>query len=275
MTIQRRRARGFALGMASAALFVLTSGAMATEITPAVRSEIAPSGKLRVGLNHGNFLLVTPGSSATDPRGVASDVARELGRRVGVPVEFIKFETAGTLGDGVKTGAWDVAFLGAEPQRAAEIAFTAAYLEIPSTYLVPAGSPIRSVAEVDREGVRIAVADQSAYGLYLARTIKHAKLVMTKGLDSSFEVFVSQKLEALAGLKPRLLTDVQKLPGARILDGQFTAVQQAIGTPKNREASARFLRAFVEEVKASGLVAEAISRNGAQGVSVAPPAPAQ
>jgi polar amino acid transport system substrate-binding protein len=275
MTIQRRRARGFALGMASAALFVLTSGAMATEITPAIRSEIAPSGKLRVGLNHGNFLLVTPGSSATDPRGVASDVARELGRRVGVPVEFIKFDTAGKLGDGVKTGAWDVAFLGAEPQRAAEIAFTAAYLEIPSTYLVPAGSPIRSVAEVDREGVRIAVADQSAYGLYLARTIKHAKLVMTQGLDSSFEVFVSQKLEALAGLKPRLLTDVQKLPGARILDGQFTAVQQAIGTAKNREASARFLRAFVEEVKASGLVAEAISRNGAQGVSVAPPAPAR
>ncbi len=275
MTIRLRRARAFWLGMASGVLFVLTSGAMATEITPAVRSEIAPSGKLRVGLNHGNFLLVTPGSSATEPRGVAPDVARELGRRVGVPVEFIKFDTAGKLGDGAKSGAWDVAFLGAEPQRAAEIAFTAAYLEIPSTYLVPAGSPIRSVAEVDREGVRIAVADQSAYGLYLARTIKHAKLVMTQGLDSSFDVFVSQKLEALAGLKPRLLTDVQKLPGARILDGQFTAVQQAIGTAKNREASARFLRAFVEDVKASGLVAEAIARNGAQAVSVAPPAPAQ
>jgi len=275
MTIPRRRAPRLALAMASGVWFVLTSAAMATEITHAVRSEIAPSGKLRVGLNHGNFLLVTPGSSANDPRGVAPDVARELGRRVGVPVEFIKFETAGKLGDGVKTGAWDVAFLGAEPQRAAEIAFTAAYLEIPSTYLVPAGSPIRSVAEVDREGVRIAVAEQSAYGLYLARTIKHATLVTTQGLDSSFDVFVSQKLEALAGLKPRLLTDVQKLPGARILDGQFTAVQQAIGTPRSREASARFLRAFVEEVKASGLVAEAISRNGAQGVSVAPPAPAR
>jgi polar amino acid transport system substrate-binding protein len=275
MTIPRRRVPRLALAMASSVWFVLTSGAMATEITQAVRSEIAPSGKLRVGLNHGNFLLVTPGSSANDPRGVASDVARELGRRVGVPVEFIKFETAGKLGDGVKTGAWDVAFLGAEPQRAAEIAFTAAYLEIPSTYLVPAGSPIRSVADVDHEGVRIAVAEQSAYGLYLARTIKHAKLITTQGLDSSFDVFVAQKLEALAGLKPRLLTDVQKLPGARILDGQFTAVQQAIGTPKGREASARFLRAFVEDVKASGLVAQAISRNGAQGVTVAPPAPAQ
>ena len=246
---------------------------MATGITPAIRSELAPSGKLRVGLNHGNFLLVTPGSSATDPRGVAPDVARELGRRVGVPVEFIRFDSAGKLGDGVKTGAWDVAFLGAEPQRAAEIAFTAAYLEIPSTYLVPAGSPIRSVADVDREGVRIAVAEQSAYGLYLSRTIKRARLVLTQGVDASFDVFVAQKLEALAGLKPRLLTDVQKLPGSRLLDGQFTAVQQAIGTPKARAAGAAFLRAFVEEVKASGFVAEAISRNNSQGVSVAPPGP--
>jgi len=261
------------LGVALVGALVLTSSAMATGITPAIRSELAPSGKLRVGLNHGNFLLVTPGSSATDPRGVAPDVARELGRRVGVPVEFVRFDSAGKLGDGVKTGAWDVAFLGAEPQRAAEIAFTAAYLEIPSTYLVPAGSPIRAVAEVDREGVRIAVAEQSAYGLYLSRTIKRARLVLTQGVDASFDVFVAQKLEALAGLKPRLLTDVQKLPGSRLLDGQFTAVQQAIGTAKARVAGAAFLRAFVEAVKASGFVAEAISRNNSQGVSVAPPGP--
>lgn len=248
---------------------------MATEISPAVRSELAPTGRLRVGINHGNFLLVTPGSSATDPRGVAPDIARELGRRVGVPVEFIRFDTAGKLGDGVRTGAWDVAFLGAEPQRAAEIAFTAAYLEIPATYLVPAGSAIRSVAEVDREGVRISVTEQSAYGLFLSRSVKHAKLVFSSGLDASFEAFVADKLEALAGLRPRLLTDVGKIPGARILDGQFTAVQQAIGTPKSRETAARYLRAFVEDVKASGLVAEAISRNAVQGVTVAPSTPVQ
>ena len=260
----------FRLGIAGMGLFVLTSGAMAIEITPAVRSELAPTGKLRIGLNHGNFLLVTAGSSGTEPRGVASDIGRELGRRVGVPVEFIKFDTAGKLGDGVKSGAWDVAFLGAEPQRAAEIAFTAAYLEIPATYIVPAGSPIRSVAEVDREGVRIAVTEQSAYGLYLSRNVKHARLVLTKSGDAAVEAFVNDKLEALAGLRPALLTDVKKFPGARVLDGQFTAVQQAIGTPKNREAAAKYLRAFVENVKASGLVAEAISRNAVQGVSVAP-----
>jgi polar amino acid transport system substrate-binding protein len=241
-------------------------------VPPAARSELAPSGTLRVGLNHGNFLLVTPGSSAADPRGVAPDLARELGRRLGVPVEFSKYETAGGLADAVRAGAWDVAFLGAEPQRAAEIAFTAAYLEIPATYLVPAGSPIRSVAEVDRPGVRISVSEKSAYELWLSRNIRHATLVPAKGLDGSFDAFVARKLEALAGLRPRLLTDVRRLPGARILEGQFTAVQQAIGTPKARQEGAAHLRTFVEDVKRSGFVAEAIARNGAQGVSVAPPA---
>ena len=245
---------------------------MATEISPPARSELAPTGTLRVGLNHGNFLLIAPGSKGGNPRGVAPDLARELARRVGVPVAFVDFDTAGQLADSVRTGAWDVAFLGAEPQRASEIAFSAAYLEIPATYLVPAGSPIRAIAEVDREGVRIAVAEKSAYELYLSRNIKHARLVRTQGLDGSLQLFVADKLEALAGLKPRLLLDVGKLPGARILDGQFTAVQQAIGTPKGREAGATYLRAFVEEVKASGLVAQAIARNAVEGVSVAPPA---
>jgi len=188
-------------------------------------------------------------------------------------VEFVAFETAGKLADGVKTGAWDVAFLGAEPQRAAEIAFTAAYLEIPATYLVPAGSSIHSIAEVDRQGVRIAVADKSAYELYLSRTIRHATLMRVQGIDASLDLFLSRGLEVLSGLKPRLLKDVEKLPGARVLDGQFTAVQQAIGTPKARQAGAGFLRGFVEDVKASGLVAEAISRHGVQGVSVAPAVP--
>jgi polar amino acid transport system substrate-binding protein len=266
------RVAAFRLGMAGAGLFVLMSGAMANDITPAVRSELAPSGTMRVGINHGNFLLVVPGSSATEPRGVAPDLARELGRRVGVAVEFLKFDTAGALADGVRTGAWDVAFLGAEPQRASEIAFSAAYLEIPATYLVPAGSPIRSVSDVDRDGVRIAVSEKSAYELYLSRTLKHARLVRTAGIDASYDLFVAEKMDALAGLRPRLLSDVQKLPGARVLDGQFTGVQQAIGTPKARESAARYLRAFAEQVKASGLVAEAIARNGVQGVAVAPPA---
>ena len=189
-----------------------------------------------------------------------------------MPVEFVAFDTAGKMADAVKTRAWDVAFLGAEPQRASEISFTAAYLEIPATYLVPAGSPIRSFADVDRDGVRIAVAEKSAYELYLSRTIKHARLVLTKGIDASYNAFVDDKLEVLSGLKPRLLKDVQKLAGARLLEGQFTAVQQAIGTPKANDAAIGYLREFVEEMKASGIVAKAIAANGVEGVSVAPPA---
>jgi len=236
-----------------------------------VRSELAPTGKLRVGINYGNFLLVNKDRAS----GIAVDLGREIGRRLGVPVELVTYETAGKLADGVKTGAWDVAFLGAEPQRANEIAFTAAYLEIPATYLVPAGSRIRAIEEVDREGVRIAVAQKSAYDLYLSRNLKHAQLLRAEGIQGSYDLFIAQKLEVLSGLKPRLVTDAEKLPGSRVLDGQFTAVQQAIGTPKGREAGARFLREFAEDAKASGLVAEAIARHGVRGVSVAPKAPIQ
>jgi polar amino acid transport system substrate-binding protein len=244
---------------------------MAATISSAARSALAPGGTLRVGLNHGNFLLVTPGSTSVGPRGVAPDLAREFGRRLGVAISFVSFDTAGAMADAVKAGAWDIAFLGAEPQRANEIAFTAAYLEIPATYLVPAGSPIRSLADVDRAGVRIAVADKSAYDLYLSRSLKRAQLVRAQGIDASYQLFVAEKLDVLSGLKPRLLMDVEKLPGARVLAGQFTAVQQAIGTPAARgEDAARALREFVEDVKASGVVAAAIARNAVQGVSVAP-----
>jgi polar amino acid transport system substrate-binding protein len=244
---------------------------MTSTASSAVRTELATSGTLRVGLNHGNFLLVTPGSRA-DPRGVAPDLARELSRRLGVPLAFVNYDTAGKMADAAATGAWDVAFLGAEPQRAGEIAFTAAYLEIPSTYLVPAGSPLRSIAEVDRAGVKIAVAAKAAYDLWLSRNIKHATLVRAEGIDASYDIFVSQRLDALSGLKPRLVSDAERLPGSRILEGQFTAVQQAIGTPRSREAGAKYLRGFVEDVKASGLVAKAIEENGVRGVSVAPAA---
>ena len=244
---------------------------MKPEVPAAVRSELAPTGKLRVGINYGNFLLVNKDRAS----GIAVDLGREIGRRLGVPVELVTYETAGKLADGVKTGAWDVAFLGAEPQRANEIAFTAAYLEIPATYLVPAGSRIRAIEEVDREGVRIAVAQKSAYDLYLSRNLKHAQLVRAEGIQGSYDLFIAQKLEVLSGLKPRLVTDAEKLPGSRVLDGQFTAVQQAIGTPKSREAGAKYLREFAEEAKTSGLVAEAIARHGVRGVSVAPKAPIQ
>jgi polar amino acid transport system substrate-binding protein len=238
------------------------------QISSAARAELAPGGRLRVGLNYGNFLLVLKDGPGGEPRGIAPDLGRELAKRVGVPLEFIRFDQAGKLADAVKDGKCDVGFLGAEPQRASEIAFTAAYLEIPVTFLVPAGSPIKTIADVDREGVRIAVADRSAYDLFLSRNIKQAQLVRAQGIDGSYELFVREKLDVLAGLKPRLVSDAEKLPGSRILDGQITGVQQAVGTPKARAAAAQFLSTFVEDLKQSGLVKRIAAEYGVRGVVV-------
>jgi polar amino acid transport system substrate-binding protein len=239
-------------------------------MTTDIKKELAPSGKLRVGLNYGNFLLVLKDSPDGSPNGIAPDLGRELGKRLGVPVEFVKFQQAGQLADGVRDGKCEVGFLGAEPQRANEIAFTKAYLEIPVTFLVPAGSKIRTIADVDREGVRIAVSARSAYDLYLSRTLKHAKLERVEGIDASYDLFVKNKLDVLGGLKPRLVSDAEKLPGSRVLDGQVTGVQQAAGVSKKMEKAAQFTREFVEDVKRSGLVAKIIAKHGVKGVSVAP-----
>jgi polar amino acid transport system substrate-binding protein len=235
-----------------------------------VKQELAPSGKLRVGLNYGNFLLVLKDSADGSPNGIAPDLGRELGKRLGVPVEFVKFPEAGLLADGVRDDKCDVGFLGAEPQRANEIAFTKAYLEIPVTFLVPPGSKIKSIGEVDQKGVRIAVSDRSAYDLYLSRNLKNATLVRAKGIEGSYQAYLKDKLEVLAGLKPRLASDAEKVPGSRVLDGQVTGVQQACGTTKKRVAGAKYLQDFIEDVKRSGLVAKTLDRHGVRGVNVAP-----
>ena len=238
-----------------------------------VRAELAPTGVLRAGINMSNFLLVTGKTPDGDPDGVSPDMARAVAERLGVPLELVPFRTPGELADAASEDAWDIGNIGAEPERAKTIAFTAAYVEIEATYLVPADSAIQAIDEVDREGNRIAVSARSAYELWLSDNIRHAELVMAEGIQASFDVFVERKLEALAGLRPRLIDDVEKLPGARILDGQFTAVQQAIGTKPDRPAAAAFLKEFVEEAKASGFVAALIEKHGVTGrLTVAPPA---
>lgn len=233
--------------------------------------DLTPTGKLRVGVNLGNFLLVQRNADGSI-RGIVPDLAQELARRLGAAAELRHYEKVGDVADGARKGEWDVAFIGAEPQRAAEIDFTAPYVEIEATYLVPADSPIHSLNEVDRKGVRIAVSGRSAYDLWLSRNIKHATLMRAEGIEASLQLFLKEKLEVLAGLKPRLMEDVAKLPGARILEGRFTAVQQAIGTPKGRPEGAAYLRKFAEDIKASGLVAQLIERHGIRGLSVAAPA---
>ncbi len=233
-------------------------------------SELAPTGVLRAGLNMSNNLLVSGASPAGDPQGVAPDMAAEIAKRLGVPVAYVKFERPSKLADAAGTNAWDIGLIGAEPARAEKIAFTPAYCEIEATYLVPAGSPFQSVGDVDRAGSRIAVRRGSAYDLWLERNIKHATVLRSDAADGPFNQFVKEKLEALAGLRPQLLHDVKKLPGAKILPGNFTAVQQAIGTLKSNTAGAAFLREFVAEAKSSGLVARLIEKHRVVGLSVAP-----
>ena len=235
-------------------------------------SELAPTGVLRAGINLSNFLLVSSRAANGDPIGVAPDLAGEIASRLNVPVKYVSFKTPGELADQAGRNVWDIGLIGAEPQRAETITFTAAYAEIEATYLVPAGSRLQKIADVDAAGVRIAVTGRSAYGLWLDRNIKHAKLIRTETIDDSFAIFVRDKLEALAGLRPRLISDQEKLPGSRILDGQFTSVQQAVGTAPKNTAGAAFLRGFVEEAKASGLVARLIARHRVRGLSVAPAA---
>jgi len=236
--------------------------------SPSARTELTPTGKLRVGLNMSNFLL-TAKDAAGAPIGLAPDLGRELGKRLGVEVVLVPYPNPGALADDANKDKWDVGFLGAEPQRANEIDFTAAYVEIEATYLLPPGSTLKSIAEVDSKGKRIAVPERSAYELYLTRSLKNAELVRVKGGDAAFQKFVDDKLDALAGLRPRLTTDHDKLPGSRILDGNFTAVQQAAGTPKGRPAGAQYLREFIEDIKATGLVAKTIEKNHVRGLTVA------
>lgn len=237
-----------------------------------IAAELAPHGVLRAGINLSNFLLVTGRDEHGSPTGVAPDMARAVAERLGVPLRLVPYARPGMLADACGTDAWDIGLIGAEPQRAETIAFTVAYAEIEATYLVPAGSSIAALADVDRAGLRIASTARAAYDLWLERNIRHATLVHAQSIDGAFDLFRDQRLDALAGLRPRLIKDQAALPGARILDGAFMTVQQAIGTAKANAKAAAFLRDFVEEAKRSGLVADLITKHGVKGLSVAPAA---
>jgi polar amino acid transport system substrate-binding protein len=234
-----------------------------------IAAELAPTGVLRAGINMSNFLLVTGKSPSGDPQGVAPDMAAEIARRLNVPVAYVQFERPSKLADAAGANTWDIGLIGAEPQRAEKITFTAAYCEIEATYLVPKGSPISGIAEVDRAGVRITVRRGAAYDLWLERNIKQATVLRSDSADGPLNQFIAEKLEAYAALKPQLLTDVEKVPGSKILAGNFMTVQQAIGTAKPNTAGAKFLSEFVDEAKRSGLVARLIEKHHVKGLSVA------
>ncbi|KAL1516010.1 hypothetical protein AB1Y20_002623 [Prymnesium parvum] len=239
---------------------------MPTGLT-ALAKALAPHGVLRAGINLSNILLVSSRGPSGEPRGVAPDMARALAASLSLPLELVPYNNPGLLADAAPRDEWDVGLIGAEPERARTIAFTAPYVEIEATYLVPAGSPLQSIAEVDQPGRRIAVSARSAYDLWLSANLKHAALERTDepGLDRSLALFRSGGHDALAGLRPWLRsTAAAALAGSRVLDGQFTAVQQSIGTPRHRADGGvgLFLERFIEEAKASGQVQTLLETHG-------------
>lgn len=243
------------------------------EVSAEVIAQLTPTGVLRAGINMSNFLLVVDKTEAGDPIGPSPSIAKAIADALGVPLKLVPFENPSAVAAAAGTGVWDIGNIGAEPQRAAVMDFTAAYVEIEATYLVPAGSPIQSVDEVDQPGNRISVSKGSAYGLWLENNIKRAELNPIVGGDAAFDQFVNDKMDALASLRPRLATEKDKLPGSRILDGQFSAVQQAVGVNKGNDAAYAWLKTFVETAKADGLIASFIEKHGVQGkLSVASPA---
>jgi len=228
-------------------------------------SELTVPGTLRVGINLGNILLVTGKSEAGDPEGVAPDMAAALARRLGVGVSYIPFATPGEVADAVADDVWDIGLIAVEPKRAEVVAFSDAYVEIETTYLVPAGSPLQTIDDVDAPGVRIAVSERAAYDLYLSRTLKHAELHRGPGLAGALELFKAEKLDALAGLVPALKENAEKMPGSRVLDGGFSSVQQAIGTKPENTALKAVIADFIADAKESGLVQDLIDRHGVTG----------
>ncbi len=260
----------FATGFAC--VLLLASCATSPSISPQVRSDLAPTGKLRAGINYANSVIATKDPVTGEPRGVSVDLMRELARRLEVPLELVGFDFSGKMADALSAGVLDVGGLAGGSAREGAMEFTAGYLQVETTYLVPPGSPIRTIAEVDRAGVRIGVAAKSAFEPYLARTLRNAKLLTGPGNPTAFELLRTGRVDVLAGLRHQLIEVRDKLPGSRVLDGRFLVVEQTLAVPKGRDAGIRYLREFIEEAKASGFVARALEKSGNATVPVSPPA---
>ena len=203
---------------------------------------------------------------------MSAELAAEAGRRLGLPVRFVTYDSAGKVTDAGRQGAWDLCFLAVDPVRAQGILFTAPYVVIEGTYLVPADSPLRAVEDVDRPGLRVAVGRGSAYDLFLTRALRHAEIVRAPTSPAAIEAFRRDGLDAAAGVKQPLVEYARSHPDTRVVPGRFMAIEQAVGIPQGRDAALPWLRAFVEEMKASGLVARALAESGQADAEVAPAA---
>lgn len=241
-----------------------------SSISSAVREQLAPHGVLSAAVYLGNFLLVTGRTASGEPTGIAPDICRAIAKQLDVSLDLIGYETQDEVVDAAASGRCSIVLVGSDPARAQKVTFTPAYAELEATYLVPMGSPIQNISQVDQPGVRIASFFKSAYDHWLQRNLKHATLVHADSLQASNELFLSEKLDALAGLKTGLVSFSKKVPGSRILDGQFTGIQQAVATKKSNLEAIEFLSTCVAEFIRSGLVTNLIAQYKVQGLCAAP-----
>jgi polar amino acid transport system substrate-binding protein len=246
---------------------------MSSPIAPAIVSAFAPTGTLRASINLGNPILANEDAASGKPAGVSVDLAHAFAQRLSVPIELVVFDKAAASVNAVRNDKADIGFFAIDPARSEGLRFTAPYVLIEGSYLVPSASPIQRNEEVDREGIRIAVGAGSAYDLFLTREIKEAQLVRVQGAKGVFESLRASQAEVAAGIRQVLEAEAARMTGLRLLPGRFMVIQQAMGTPTSRGAkAAAVLSAFVEEMKASGFVADALARHRIQGAIVAPPA---
>lgn len=251
---------------AALAAFVVAGCTAMPPVSDAARKELAPTGKLRAGMNWGNTLFTQKDAATGEPRGVSVDIMRELASRLGVPLELVMHATPGDVADAVDKNTWDVSILAIEQARARTIAFSPPMSEIEATYVVHKDSPLKNVAQVDAAGVRIAAPNKAGYELFLTRTLRAATLLRTKNFAESIEFFNARRADAVAALKPNLIDAMGKMPEGRMLEGKFMTVNHGLGTPRARSAGAAYLKAFVEDMNASGFIARSIEQHRVQGL---------
>jgi polar amino acid transport system substrate-binding protein len=240
-------------------------------VSPDIVRAFTPTGRLRASINLGNPVLAGRDAGSGSAKGVSVDLARRFAQRLGVEAELVVFETAGESVDAITREAADIGFFAIDPKRGEGIHFTPPYVLIEGCYLVREGSPLRANEEVDRAGNRVVVGRGSAYDLFLSRELKQARIVHAPSSQAVLQHFIDSGAEVAAGVKQQLEKDAAPIGGLRLLPGRFMVIRQAMGCPRGRgDAAAAELAAFVEEMKASGFVAQALARHGIQGASVAP-----
>jgi polar amino acid transport system substrate-binding protein len=266
--MQRRVVLG---GFAGLVPLLRSAGVAAQTVSPALKAAFAPAGSLRVSINYGNAALAKRDPATGKLSGVSVDIAKELGRRLDLPLTLVPFDAAGKVTAAAAANLWDIAFLARDPLRAQGITFTAAYVVIDGNYVVRADSPITSMDQVDRDGIRICVSSGSAYDLFLKRTLKHATLIHAGSTPETVALFRSGHFDVVAGVKQGLQQAVASDPGLRMLPQAFMEIDQAMGTPAGRPLAAAYLHDFVETMKSSGEIAKILDRNGQADATVAPP----